>query len=457
MRILIKNGRIITSEEDFFGSILIEDEKILSITPGNLSNISSIDKIIDASGKFLIPGGIDPHVHMHLLTPAGFSSDDFFSGSRAALMGGTTSIIDFVTPQKGQNLIDALEQRKKEAENCMTDYSFHVSPIEWRPSLQEEINTLKNKEGISSFKVYMAYKKSIGIDDDVLNKVLDIVAKSGGMVTVHSELGDEIDALRSRFVKEGKTEPEYHPLSRPSKMESEAVKKVISFAKDKKCPLYIVHVSTADAMYHIKNAREKGQIVYGETCPQYLLLDDRRYQGSFESAVPYIMSPPLRSKKDNMELWKGLKAGYLQTTGTDHCPFTMKQKKTGIYDFTKIPNGAGSVEHRLALLYTYGVLQNKITLKQWVGLTSTNAAGIFGLPARKGNLIKGADADIVIWNPDKEKVISTKNHYMNCDMDIYEGFRVQGEAETVLLRGNIMVENGKWSPSLSKGKFMKRL
>lgn len=456
MRILIKNGRIITSEEDFFGTILIEDEKILSITPGNLKDISSIDKIIDASGKFLIPGGIDPHVHMHLPSTAGFSSDDFFSGSRAALMGGTTSIIDFVTPQKGQNLIDALAQRKKEAENCMTDYSFHVSPIEWRPSLQEEINTLKNREGISSFKVYMAYKKSIGIDDDVLNKVLDIVAKSGGMVTVHSELGDEIDALRSRFVKEGKTEPEYHPLSRPSKMESEAVKKVISFARDKECPLYIVHVSTADAMFHIKNAREKGQKVYGETCPQYLLLDERRYQGTFESVVPYVISPPLRSKKDNMELWEGLKTGILQTIGTDHCPFTMKQKKTGIYDFTKIPNGAGGVEHRLSLLYTYGVLQNKITLNQWVELTSANAAKIFGLSPRKGNLIKGAHADIVIWNPDKEKIISVKNHYMNCDIDIYEGFRVNGEAETVLLRGNIMVENGKWSPTLSKGDFMKR-
>lgn len=455
MNLLIKNGMVVTAERTFAADLLVEDGKISRVEiPGTITHSS--EKVIDASGMLVFPGGIDPHVHMHLPTSAGYSSDDFLSGSRAALPGGTTTLIDFVTPHKGELLREALINRKAEAANCLTDYAFHVSPVEWRNSMPAEIKACVEEEGIPSFKVYMAYKESIGLEDGDLQKVFRAVADAGGMVTAHCELGDEIEELRNHFVENRQTTPEFHPLSRPARLEAAAVEKAIGFAREAGCPFYMVHVSAAASLDFIRKAQAAGQNVFAETCPHYLLLDDSRYEGPFEKTAPFVLSPPLRKKSDNRALWEALADGTIQSTGTDHCPFMMDQKRNGLHDFRKIANGAGSVEHRLTLLYTYGVLQNKISLNRFVELTSTQPAKIFGLYPRKGALLPGSDADIVIWNPEKEQVISAQTHHMHCDTDIYEGFATQGAPEYVITRGEIAVEKGNWSGEISKGRFLKR-
>ncbi len=453
MDILIKNGTLVTAERTFAADILIKNGKISRVENPGLETTAA--KTIDATGMLVFPGGIDPHVHMHLPTPAGYSSDDFRSGSRAALFGGTTTLIDFVTPHKGELLTDALRQRKTEAADCFTDYAFHMSPVEWRQSLPEEIKNCVEKEGIPSFKVYMAYKDSIGLEDEALQKVFHAVAAAGGMVTAHCELGDDIEHLRHQLAASGKTSPEFHPLSRPAELESRAVAKAIDFAKTAKCPFYIVHVSAAGSLDPIRQAQQSGLKVFAETCPHYLLLNDSRYSGTFEQTAPYVLSPPLRKKSDNRALWNALADGTIQSLGTDHCPFTMEQKRAGIHDFRKIANGAGSVEHRLTLLFTYGVLQNKISLNRFVELTSTGPAKIFGLYPQKGSLQPGADADVVVWNPKTEQIISAESHHMHCDHNIYEGFAVHGAPEFVIAHGQIAVEKGKWR-EIPPGKFLKR-
>ena len=451
MNILIKNGTIVSSETIIKSDLLIEGGKITRIEKD--INFKA-DKEIDANGFYVFSGAIDPHVHMHLPTPAGYSSDDFYTGTKAALIGGTTTIIDFVTPQKGESLINALNKRKKEAENSLIDYSFHVSPIEWHKNTEKEINEII-EEGINSFKVYMAYKNAIGLDDNDLQKVIKSVKKAGGMLTVHAETGDEIEELRDGFFKAGNIEPNYHPLSRPNKTEAEAVKKVIEFAKKEDCPLYIVHVSAKESLKYINAAQQAGQKVFAETCPHYLLLNDEKYEGDFNKVAAYVLSPPLRKKKDNDALWQSIVDEVIMTVGTDHCPFSFEQKQKGISDFRKIPNGAGGVEHRLELLYTYGVLENKISINKFVELVSTNPAKIFGLYPKKGKIEIGADADIIIWNPKKEKVISVNNHIQNTDLNIFEGIKVKGRAEFVIFKGNIAVENGKFRKT-TKGEFLKR-
>lgn len=447
MNILIQNGKIVTSDKTFIADIFISEGKISQI--GNSLTIhAKIDKIIDAKGFYIFPGGIDPHVHMHLPTPAGPSSDDFETGSKAALFGGTTTLLDFVTPKKGQSLTEALAQRIEEARNSHCDYSFHVSPIEWTENTEKEINECV-KAGITSFKVYMAYKGAVGLDDTNLKKVLKAVGKVGGLVTIHCELGDEIDALRDKFFSEGKTEPLYHALSRPAEFEAQAVQRVIDFAKEANCAIYIVHVSSKESLKIIEKAQKSGQKVLTETCPHYLLIDDSKYEGTFNNTVKYILSPPLRKKEDQDALWNGIQMGVISTVGTDHCPFNLNQKSVGKDDFRKVPNGAGGVEHRFSLLYTYGVLEKRITLNQFVDVTSTKASKIFGLYPQKGEIAVGSDADLVIWNPEKENTISVKNHQQNCDLEIFEGFKTKGAAEHVIIGGKIATED-------LKGKFLAR-
>ncbi|MCC7520244.1 MAG: dihydropyrimidinase [Flavobacteriaceae bacterium] len=453
MNILIQNANLITSTGTIISDLRIENEIIVEINKKIV--VSEKEKIIDATGKYVIPGGIDPHVHLHLSTGAGYSSDDFYSGSVAALYGGTTTLIDFVTPHKGQSLLEALEERKKEAENALTDYSFHVSPIDWHENIEQEIETCKEL-GITSFKVYLAYLQSIGLDKEVFVNVLKSVAKIGGLVTIHCEMGKEIDDLRDWYFTENKTEPFYHPLSRPSKLEADAVQMAIQMAAEADCPIYIVHVSSSESLLHIQKAQTNGQKVYGETCPQYLLLDDSKYQGTFTQTAPFVMSPPLRKKSDQVALWQAIQKGNIQTIGTDHCPFMMAQKELGIDDFRKIANGAGGIEHRLELLFTYGVLENKITLSQWVDLCSSHAAKTFGLYPRKGSIEIGSEADVVIWNPEIERIISVQTQHQNSDSNIFDGFQIKGLAETVIRRGEILIEKGILSKSLSKGNFLVR-
>jgi dihydropyrimidinase len=453
MNLLLQSGTIVTSEKTEVADILIKNGTISEIGV----NIAPPENttVINALEKYIIPGGIDPHVHMCLPTPAKPSSDDFLSGSIAALYGGTTTILDFVTPKKGQSLLNALEKRKKEASVSLTDYSFHVSPVEWTKTTEEEIKECV-KQGITSFKVYLAYLKTVGLQDEDFLKVLKTVGKTGGVVTVHCELGNEIEKLQNNFANENLTTPEFHALSRPAIFESDAVKKAIEMANEANCPLYIVHVSAKESLKHIENAQKKGQKVFAETCPHYLLLDDSKYIGNFNQTAPYVISPPLRKKEDNEALWNAISKGNIQTIGTDHCPFNLKQKAVGINDFRKIPNGAGGVEHRLELLYTYGILKNKINLNQWVNICSTQPSKIFGLYPAKGEIAIGSDADIVIWNPNSENVISAKTHHQNCDSNIFEGIKTKGFAEFVIKNGNVVIENGKLITPSEQGKFLKR-
>jgi dihydropyrimidinase len=453
MRLLIRNGTLVSSAGTVKADVLVEEGRISAV--GGATMYGRADRMIDAAGMFVLPGGVDPHVHMHLPSPAGFSSDDFPSGSRAALYGGTTTLIDFVTPEKGEPIPRALEKRMREAEHSLTDYAFHVSPVGWRESIPGEIRECISM-GVTSFKVYMAYKNTVGLGDEDLLRVMKAVGKAGGTVTVHCEKGDEIEKLRERFFLDGHTLPLYHLLSRPSHLEASAVKRAIVLAAEAECPLYIVHVSSAESLDHIREARSRGQTVYAETCPQYLLFDNSKYTGPFEQTSPYVISPPLRTEADSDALWHALADGTISTVGTDHCPYTSEQKRAGLEDFRKIPGGAGGVEHRLALLYTYGILTGRLNFNQLVNIFSSEPARIFGIDPRKGDIVAGSDADIIIWNPEPAGMISAEDHHMNCDINIYEGMAVRGTPEYVIKGGEVVVENGEMTGTVRKGNYLPR-
>ena len=435
-RILIKNAHIINANNDLHGDILISDgiiERIEGMIPESICNTT----VIDAANQMVLPGGVDPHVHLDLPTPAGNSSDNFRTGSIAAISGGTTSIIDFVTPVKGESLIKALYNRKEIAKASLIDYSFHMGVTWWSKYVEDEIKQCIEEEGITSFKTYLAYKGGIGIEYEELDSIMNTVGKMGGLVTVHCEEGDKILSLQKKFIPEGKTSAIYHALSRPANTESESVKKVLELAAANKCPVYLVHISTKESLNHIIQARELGQLVFVETCPHYLLLDDSNYERPGPEGLKYIMSPPLRKKEDQDALWKAMDDDLIQTVGTDHCPFNLTgQKDIGINDFSRVPNGVGGIENRLSLLYTYGVLTKKISLNRMVELCCTNPAKIFGLK-RKGMIAEGLDADLVIWNTQGNSLISATNQWQRCDYSIYEGFRVSGIPETIIVNGDI--------------------
>ena len=457
MSLLIKNGTIVTSEKSFLSDVLVSEGKISAI--GNDLNFHENTEIIDASDKYVFPGAIDPHVHFDLPTPAGPSSDNFETGSIAGIYGGTTAFIDFVTPRKNESLIAALEQRLKVAESSKTDFGFHMSITSWNKDTAKDMEVCVKQYGITSFKCYMAYKGliGIGIEEEELFEVMKKAASLNALVTVHCELGDEILRMQKEFVIEGKNSPEYHCLSRPSWVESESVTHVIAIAKKVHCPVYIVHTSAKESLEIISSAQQRGQIVYSETCPQYLLLDDSVYKFPLPDSLKYVISPPLRKKQDQQSLWSGLKNNSIQTVATDHCPFNLKgQKDIDLYNFARIPNGAGGIEHRLALLYTFGVLQKKISINQFVALTSTNAAKIFGLYPQKGEIAVGSDADIVIWDPEKENIISAKTHHQHCDSNIFEGIKTKGSPEYVISKGVLALSKGKCNSEKINGSYLIR-
>jgi len=455
-QILIKNGNIITSEKSFKSDILIKNEKIVEIKEHIKADNENL-KVIDADKSFVFSGAVDAHVHFALPTPAGPSSDDFYTGSIAAIAGGTTSIIDFVTPSKGESFLKAIKERKEEAESSLIDYGLHLGVTWWGEQSEYEIEKAIKEEGINSFKTYLAYKNSVGIDDYALASLMDCVSKLKGLVTVHCENSEIINLLQSKLLSEGKASPKYHQLAHPAEIETEAVNKAVIFAKLLKCPLYIVHISAEESVEIIKNAQKRGQVVFGETCPQYLLLDNSVYNSDGFEQAKYVINPPLRNKINQKYLWKGIENGAIQVVSTDHCPFFLKgQKDKGKNDFTKIPNGAGGIEERLNLLFTYGVLKNRISINQFVNIVSTNPAKIFGIYPQKGEIAVGSDADIVVWNPEIEKKISAKTHKQNCDTNIYEGFKVKGNADYVIVRGKIAVEQNKFDISGLKGNYLFR-
>lgn len=437
-QLLIINGTIFNAETTLVADVGVSEGLIKEIGQLNPSDFPDY-KIIDAKGKYIFPGGIDPHVHLELSTPAGPSCDDFLSGSKAAIAGGTTFLIDFVTPSHGQSLMKALAFRLKESNKCLVDYTLHMGITWFDETIPQQMQWCVNEVGIKSFKAYLAYKGSIGIEYWELEQVMKKAASLNAIVLVHCEEGDVIMQNQKQFIREGKTEPLYHALSRPAESESESVRKVVDLCRKTGCKTYIVHTSTAKSLEYIKSAKKEGLPLFCETCPQYLLLDESVYSKPLPDSLKYVISPPLRSKKDQEALWKALADGTVDVISTDHCPFNTKgQKDVGINDFTKIPNGAGGIENRLTLLYTYGVLTKKISLQQFVGLTSTNAARIFGLYPQKGALEVGSDADLVIWNPEVKSVISVKTQLQKCDSAIYEGMALRGEAESVIVKGNIV-------------------
>jgi dihydropyrimidinase len=455
--LLVKNGQVVTAAKSVVCDILVIKNKIAA-KGKNLEKADSHTRIIDAAGLYVLPGGIDPHVHMELPVGEGqYSSDDFETGTRAALAGGTTSIIDFVTPESGQSLIDALNERKKLAKKSLCDYGLHMSITGWNEGIPEEMRTCVEREGTPSFKVYMAYKETIGLEDAHLIAVMDTAAKLNARVIIHCEHDEIIRYLQAKFIAEGKTSPQYHPLSRPPEVEGEAVGRALLMAKHTGCPLYIVHVSTRDGVEKIARARSSGQDVLAETCSHHLLLDETEYsRPGFEGAA-YVMSPPLRPKHHNNALWKAIRAGDIQTAATDHCPFHMKgQKDRGISDFTKIPNGVAGVENRVALLYTYGVLKKKISLCQWVNICAAAPAKIFGLYPRKGTIEIGADADLLLWDPHKESTISARTHHHHCDTSIYEGFLIKGNPHMVITNGTIAFESGSIKVERGSGCYLYR-
>lgn len=457
MRTLIKNGHIVTAVDSYIADLLIDGETVAMIGKDLSSVVGMVDKTIDAAGKLVIPGGIDPHTHMDLPFGGTSSSDDFETGTRAAAFGGTTTIIDFAVQSKGQALNQALDVWFAKAEGkAVADYGFHMIctdlPDERLPELKGLID-----QGVSSFKLFMAYPGVFLVDDGVIFKAMTAAGEHGGLICMHAENGVIIDVLVKRALAAGHTAPKYHALTRPTKAEAEGVHRAIAIAEMANSPVYIVHLSCYDALKEVQNARDLGLPAYAETCPQYLFLDYSYYeQPGFEGAK-YVMTPPLRGKENQELLWRGLRSNDLQVISTDHCPFCMKeQKELGIDDFSKIPNGGPGVEHRMSLIYNGGVAQGRISLNRFVELTSTAAAKIFGLFPRKGTIAVGSDADIVIFDPNREQTISAATHHMRVDYSAYEGWKIKGVTEIVLSRGKVIVENGEWKGHTGAGQFLKR-
>lgn len=452
MSLLIKNGRIITASDDYVADIFIEGETIKSIGKNLAVNA---DETIDASGMLVFPGGIDPHVHLEMPFMGTFSSDTYETGTRAALHGGTTTVIDFILQKQGSSLRAAFnEWNGRATSNAVGDYSFHMAVTDFNDSTKGEIKEMID-EGITSFKTFMAYKGALMIDDRQMIGLMEEVKKQGGMVTVHATNGDIIDYLVQKNVSEGKRAPIYHYLSQPEVTEAEASERFVDMTNYTGCPGYIVHMTCEGALNAVRNATKRNQKVFVETCIQYLVLDASLYEQDFDGAK-WVMSPPLREKKDQATLWAGINQGLVQVVATDHCPFTWEQKQMGKDDFSKIPNGHPAIEHRMELLFSEGVNKGKISLNKYVEVTSTNAAKIFGLFPKKGTIGVGADADIVIFDPSKKHTISVDTHHMNTDYSGYEGWEVTGKVKTVLLRGKVAIDDNKCLVGKGYGQFVKR-
>jgi dihydropyrimidinase len=453
MSVLIKNGRIITVASDSVADIFIEGEKI-KVIGKNLP--MKADKIIDATGLLVFPGGIDPHVHLEMPFMGTSSSDNYETGTRAALYGGTTSVIDFVIQKQGNSLQSALDEwRSKSDNNCVGDYAFHMAVTDFNPDTKKEIKNMIEEEGITSFKTFMAYKGALMIDDLQMVELMKEVKLRGGMVTVHATNGDMIDNLVAKYKSEGKLSPLYHYLSQPEEAETEASERFVDMANSTGCPSYIVHVTCEGALNAVRNATRRNQQVFAETGIQYLTLDASLYDKGFESAK-WVMSPPLREKKDQATLWAGINQGLVEVVATDHCPFNWDQKLMGKDDFSKIPNGHPSIEHRMELLFSEGVSKGKISLHKYVEVTSTNPAKLFGMFPRKGTIAVGSDADILLFDPNTKHTISVDTHHMNVDYSAYEGWELTGKVKTVLLRGQIAIENEQCKLKRGYGKYIKR-
>jgi dihydropyrimidinase len=457
MSILIKNGRIITAVDDYMGDVFIENETITHI--GKSLDMEA-DEILDASGKYLFPGGLDPHTHLDMPFGGTVSADDFETGTRAAAHGGTTTLVDFAIQTKGQSTLEALDIWHAKAEGkTAIDYGFHMIVTDLEDDRVHEMKMLAD-EGVTSYKLFMAYPGVLYVDDGTIYRAMRKAGENGTVVCMHAENGIVIDEIVKRALAEGKTEPKYHALTRPTRMEAEGVHRAISIAEVANVPVYIVHLSSSDALEQVMLARNRGVHAFAETCPQYLFLDHSYYEQEGFEGAKYVMTPALREKWNQDELWKGLKFGDLQSISTDHCPFCFKDQKTlGIDDFSKIPNGGPGVENRMSLVFNGGVNSGRISLNKFVELTSTAAAKTFGLFPKKGTIAVSSDADIVIFDPNRKETISVDNsctHHMRVDYNAYEGFEVTGFTETVLSRGKIIIKDCEYMGKKGDGQFLKR-
>ena len=452
MSLLIKNGDVITAENRQTQDIRCREGRIVEL---GMDLEPAGEELLDASGCLVFPGGVDPHVHMQLPVAGTVSSDDFETGSAAALAGGTTSLIDFVHPERGESLPEALEARCREAQDSVCDWGLHMAVTWWGERTAEWMAQCV-EQGVPSFKAYMAYKETVGLDDTDLVRVMQTVADLGGLLLVHAEHGEAIEHLGARFATDGKTEPRYHARSRPAVLEGEATNRAVTLAGVLGTPLYIVHVTCREAATAVALGRQRGWPVSGETCPQYLLLEDSVYdKPDFEAAV-YVIAPPIRPPGHQEALWSALQNGDLSTIGTDHCPFTMEQKRLGEDDFRRIPGGAAGIEHRLALLWTYGVGEERLDPGHFVDLVSTQPARLCGLYPRKGAVAVGSDADLVLWDPEATSTISAATHRHNSDRSIFEGFEVRGLPTIVIAGGEVRYRDGSLRVESGCGQYLAR-
>jgi dihydropyrimidinase len=454
MRTLIRNGTVVTAAGAAPADVLMEGERIVQVGP--LAGAAA-DRVIDARGKYVLPGGIDVHTHLDMPLGDTVSSDDFETGTVAAAFGGTTSIVDFAVQDRARSLREAFDTWMRKAEGkAAIDFGLHMIVCDLSPAVEREMDALV-AEGVTSFKLFMAYPGRLMVDDATILRALKRTAANGGTVMLHAEDGDAIEALVRRALAEGERAPKYHALTRPARTEADAVRRAVALARQAGAPAYIVHVSAAEAVNEIAAGRGRGVAVLGETCPQYLFLSDERYdQPGFEGAK-YVMSPPLRPRAGQERLWRGLASDELQVVATDHCPFNMKgQKALGLDDFTKIPGGAPGIETRMSLLFDGGVGAGRISLSRFVEVAATNPAKIFGLHPRKGTIAAGSDADVVVWDPEREIRWSAATHHMRVDYNPYEGRVTMGAPETVLVRGQPVIEGGKFVGRAGAGQFLKR-
>jgi dihydropyrimidinase len=459
MRTKIKGGTIVTATDRYVGDVLIEDEIIRAV---GTSLDGEADKTIDAAGKLVVPGGIDVHTHLDMPFGGTFSVDDFETGTIAAAHGGTTSIVDFAIQQRGGTLRQAWETWMGKAEGkAAIDYGFHMIMSEHSPELEAEMGEMVD-EGVTSFKLFMAYPGVFYMDDGGIFRCMQRSSEIGATICMHAENGIVIDVLIEQALKRGQTEPKYHALTRPPRAEAEATHRAICLAEMADARVYIVHLSAAEALTEVARARDRGLQAFAETCPQYLFLSYEDYERENFEGAKFVMSPPLRDKAKQEQLWRGLQLNDLQAISTDHCPFCFNEtphtpgKQLGKDDFSKIPNGAPGIEHRMSLAFDGGVKGGRISVNRWVELTSTSPAKIFGLFPRKGTIAPGSDADLVLFDPEGEQVISAETHHMNVDYSSYEGRRVKGVTETVLSRGEVIIENQSFTGRAGRGQYLKR-
>jgi dihydropyrimidinase len=451
MSTVIKNGTIVTADLTYKADVKIEKGKIVEIGP-KLKG----DEVLDATGCYVMPGGIDPHTHLEMPFMGTYSSDDFESGTRAALSGGTTMVVDFALPSPGQGPLDALKMWDNKSTRANCDYSFHMAITWWGEQVFNEMKDVTER-GINTFKHFMAYKGALMVNDDEMFASFKRCAELGAIPLVHAENGDVVAELQRKLLEEGNTGPEAHAYSRPPEVEGEATNRAIMIADMAGVPLYVVHTSCEEAHEAIRRARQNGKRVWGEPLIQHLTLDDSEYRNKdWDHAARRVMSPPFRDKRHQDSLWAGLQSGSLSVVATDHCAFTTEQKRYGVGDFTKIPNGTGGLEDRMPMLWTYGVATGRITMNEFVAVTSTNIAKILNVYPKKGAVLVGADADLVVWDPKKTKTISVRSQQSAIDYNVFEGKKVKGLPRFTLTRGHVAIHDGEVRTKEGHGEFVAR-